>query len=190
MSRDKLEKFILENRNEFDDLEPNPRLFEGVKTRKPKVFLGKWNSAAWKAAAAVAIFVASYFFHDWMSTPQTQQMAESGQLAEEPSEIFKVLMEAEMYYTAQINSRKEEFFKLSSGYPEIRDEVNYELVELDSIYAELKRDLRDNAANQEVIEAMIQNYRIKLDILEDVLRQMHAAKNEENEKEKRNETQL
>ena len=190
MSRDKLEKFILENRDGFDAFEPNPKLFEGVETRKPKVLLGKWSNMAWKAAAAVAIFVASYFFHEWMNTSQTPQMAENGEKTEEPSEIFKVLMEAEMYYTSQINSRKEEFFHLSSGYPELRDEINYELVELDSIYAELKRDLRDNAANEEVIEAMIQNYRIKLDILEDVLRQMRAAKNDENEKEKRNETQL
>ena len=190
MSRDKLEKFIVDNRDEFDEFEPNPQLFDGIKIRKPKVFPGKWNSVAWKAAAAMAIFVASYFFHDWMNTPQTPQMAENGEMAEEPSEIFKVLMEAEMYYTSQINSRKEEFYHLSSGYPEIRDEINYELVELDSVYSELKRDLRDNAANQEVIEAMIQNYRIKLDILEDVLRQMRAAKNDENGKEETHETQL
>lgn len=190
MKKDKLEKFILDHREEFDDFEPNPALFEGVKTRQPKVFLGKWNNAAWKAAAAVVIFIASYFFHDWMNAPETPQLANVEEPAEQPSEIFKILMEAEMYYTSQINSKKEEFYYLSSGYPEIQQEINYELVELDSVYAELKRDLKDNAANQEVIEAMIQNYRIKLDILEDVLQQMHAAKKDENGKEESHEIEL
>lgn len=191
MSRDKLEQFIRDNQDGFDEFEPDPRLFEGVKTRKPKATMSRWNSVLWKAAAAVAIFVASYFFHDWVNTPpENQGIVEVSTESEQPSEIFKVLMEAELYYTSEINTRKQEFYHLSSGNPEIRNEVNYELVELDSVYAELKRDLRDNAANQEVIEAMIQNYRIKLNILEDVLHQMRAAKNEDNGKEESHETQL
>jgi hypothetical protein len=43
------------------------------------------------------------------------------------------------------------------------------MAHLDSIRTDLKKDLKDNVANQEVIEAMIQNYRIKLQLLEDML---------------------
>jgi hypothetical protein len=56
---------------------------------------------------------------------------------------------------------------------------------MDKVFEELKEDLRDNAANEEVIEAMIQNYRLKLDILEEMLYRLKQArqpqKDEENE---------
>jgi len=190
MSRDKLEQFMLDNRDEFDEFEPNPAIFAGVKTRKAKLSMGKWNSIAWKAAAAVAIFVSSYFFHDWVNAPDQSQMAVVSDETEQPSEIFQVLMEAEMYYTSQINTKKEEFYHLSSANPGIREEIDAELVDLDEVYADLKSDLKDNAANEEVIEAMIQNYRIKLHILEDVLKQMNNANMNENRKEEGHETEI
>ena len=43
------------------------------------------------------------------------------------------------------------------------------------MFNELKIDLKDDAANEEVIEAMIQNYRIKLQILEEILTQLKNA---------------
>jgi len=45
------------------------------------------------------------------------------------------------------------------------------------VYEELKNDLDDHAANQEIIEAMIQNYRLRLGILEQILAQL-IEKNE------------
>jgi hypothetical protein len=39
---------------------------------------------------------------------------------------------------------------------------------LDSIFSNIKKDLKDNVATQEVVEALIQNYRIKIRILEDM----------------------
>lgn len=190
MSSDKLEQFVRDHRDEFDEFEPNPALFSGVKTRKVKFTMGTWKSVAWKAAAAVAIFVSSYFFHDWMNDSDRTQIFVVTEEQEKPSEIFKVLMEAEMYYTSEINNKKEEFYHLSSANPAIRAEIDAELVDLDEVYADLKRDLKDNAANEEVIEAMIQNYRIKLDILEDVLHQMNAANNPQNGKGENHETEL
>lgn len=190
MSRDKLEQFIRESREEFDEFEPDPALFDGIKTRKPAISMVRWNSVVWKAAAAVAIFVASYFFHDWVNISSPSEIAMATDEREAPSEIFKMLVEAEMYYTSQINVKREEFYLLTANSPEIQREINYELVELDSVYADLKRDLKDNAANEEVISAMIQNYRIKLDILEDVLQQMQDAKNIENKKEESHEVEL
>lgn len=191
MSRDKLEKFMRDHRDEFDEFEPDPALFEGVKTRPPVLQMARWNSVLWKAAAVVAIFVGSYFFHDWMSKKPVQpQMATEMNRTDETSEIVKVLIEAEAFYSAQIESRREEFYHLAQGNARLKKEIDYELVELDSIYADLKRDLKDNASNQAVIEAMIQNYRIKLDILEDVLEQLQQAKQRKQKKEGANEVEL
>ncbi|MGD2034222.1 MAG: hypothetical protein PVF73_04140, partial [Bacteroidales bacterium] len=51
----------------------------------------------------------------------------------------------------------------------LEEELQTDLSELDSIYEGLKDDLKDNIANHEVIEAMIQNYRLRIAILEDML---------------------
>ena len=55
--------------------------------------------------------------------------------------------------------------------------------ELDQVYEELKEDLNDNASNPEVIEAMILNYRVKLEILEELLDQLKAKENHDEEDE-------
>ncbi len=188
MSKDNLEQFIQNNRQAFDSFDPDPGLFRGVKTRRPVVRMHAWSSLVWKAAAVAAIFVAGYFANDWISrVPPAPMHAETHA---GNTDIVTMLIEAEAYYTAQIDSRKKEFYTLASGNPQLKQEIDYELVELDSIYGELKRDLKDNAANEEVIEAMIQNYRIKLNILEDVLGQMQAAKHRNNQKEEKHATQL
>jgi len=64
---------------------------------------------------------------------------------------------------------------LLSTYPDLGSELNRDFSELDSICLELKQDLKDNVSNQEVIEALIQNYRIKLTILEDLLNQLEKS---------------
>jgi len=92
-------------------------------------------------------------------------------------------MEAEAYYTSRIDLKKDEVFRLTAGNPEIRREIDMELVDLDRVYDELKKDLKDNAANQEVIEAMIQNYRLKLDILEEMLMAIKQSNEPQNEKD-------
>ena len=51
---------------------------------------------------------------------------------------------------------------------------------------DIKKDLKDNIANQDVIEALIQNYRIKINILEDMLTVLKANENN-HEKEKSHE---
>ena len=48
--------------------------------------------------------------------------------------------------------------------------------ELDKIYKGLKNDLKDNVSNEEVIEAMIQNFRLKLQLLEEIQRQLQSQK--------------
>ena len=182
MSPDKLEKYILDHREDFDDLEPDQALWDRVDTRKAPVIRINWKDIAWKAAAVAVIFVASYFFHDYMAS-RRQPSPMMGENRSEASPMAKELIEAEAYYTSRIDLKKDEVFRLTAGNPEIRREIDMELVDLDRVYNELKADLNDNAANEEVIEAMIQNYRLKLDILEEMLMMLKQSNEPQNEKD-------
>ena len=96
--------------------------------------------------------------------------------------MVRELIEAEAYYSSLISIKKEEVFRLTASNPEVRHEIDMEMVDLDRVFSELKEDLKDNADNEEVIEAMIQNYRVKLDILEEMLLELKQTNESQTEK--------
>ena len=185
MNPDKFEKYILDHREQFDDQEPDPAIWDRIGTRKAPVFRINWKDVAWKAAAVAAIFMASYFFHDYMGSRNQSSEKLLGKNMEEASPMVRELIEAEAYYSSIISQKKEEIFRLTASNPDIRHEIDMEMVDLDRVYSELREDLKDNAHNEEVIEAMIQNYRLKLDILEEMLYQLKQS--DESQKEHENE---
>lgn len=187
MSQDKLEKYILNHRDEFDDQDPDPAIWDRIGTRKAPVLRLHWRSIAWKVAAAVAIFIASYFFHDYMSARKDSFPGYfTGSQETETSPMIRELIEAEAYYTSQIELRKNEVYQLTVAYPEIRHEIDMEMVEMDNVFSELKEDLKDNTSNEEVIEAMIQNYRLKLQILEEMLFRIRQANEQQKQQQHEN----
>jgi hypothetical protein len=68
--------------------------------------------------------------------------------------------------------------QISNYRDEIDPQIFEDLEALDQAMAELENDLRDNIDNEEVINAMIQNYRIKLEILEQIQAQLENEDNE------------
>jgi len=59
-------------------------------------------------------------------------------------------------------------------YPELEDEIETDLSELESMYKVLKTDLEENISNRSVIEAMIENNRYRLKLCDDVLEQINC----------------
>jgi chromosome segregation ATPase len=78
------------------------------------------------------------------------------------------LAETEKYYSGLIQTKLKELQGTLSSYPELKDGLHKDLAELDSVYRDLKKDLKDNVSNEEVVDAMIQNYRLKLKLLEQI----------------------
>ena len=83
------------------------------------------------------------------------------------------IQETQVYYQDMIDS------KLNLVKTQIDDEqLLYDLEQLDVAFAELTTDLKDNAQNEEVVQAMIDNYRLKLKILERILEDLDEGKDE------------
>ncbi|MFO7613936.1 MAG: hypothetical protein R6W71_04775 [Bacteroidales bacterium] len=184
MKPDKLEKYILDHREAFDDQEPDPAMWDRIEKRRAPVLRLHWQGIAWRAAAVAVIFIASYFFHDYMSGRKAARndlftWSQDG----EPSPMLRELIEADAYYTSLIDLRRNEVYRLTEAYPEIRNEIDYELIAMDKVFSELKEDLKDNTSNEEVIEAMIQNYRLKLEILEDMLHRIKQANEQQKQQQ-------
>ncbi len=177
MQTDPLEDFILENREQFDDLEPGPGVWDRIEKRRAPVLGIGWKAVMWRAAAVVIIFFSSYiFFRLTDKDPVQQRQNVYSSATEEQSPLANNLKEAEIYYSSQIEYKRSEVIRLSDDDPSIREIIDSEMVDLDKVFQELKDDLKDNTDNEEVIEAMIQNYRIKLEVLEEVLYQLKQSK--------------
>jgi hypothetical protein len=177
MQPDRLEEFILENREQFDDLEPRPDVWDRIEKPKTPVLGIGWKNIAWRAAAVVIIFFSSYIFFRLTDKDPVQPAGNLySEFEDEQSPLYEELREAEIYYTSQIEFMRTEAIRLSEDDPGIREIIDMEMVDLDKIFQELKNDLQDNTDNEEVIEAMIQNYRIKLEVLEEILMQLKQAK--------------
>jgi hypothetical protein len=182
MKTDRLEQFMRENRDAFNDADPDPLIWDRIEKRPAPIRTLRWQTVAWRAAAVVIIFSASWFLHDVVDRNDSQNVTrEQAGLIEEQSPLVRELFEAEVYYSSQIEFKKEEIFRLVDNNTDIVNEIDGEFIELDKIYDDLKKDLSDNAANEEVIEAMIMNYRIKLDILEEMLHAIQESETENND---------
>ena len=178
--KDPLEQFISENHDSFDSFEPSESIWENIETPRRTIKINFVKSFS-QVAAVGLIFVASYFFWEWQHNRNSGNNSSVVTL----EQAFPELPEAEVYYSSQVSNKLQQIKKIAETQPEIIAEIMTDFNELDSIYGDLRNDLNDNAANEEIIDAMIENYRIKLEILEDLLIQFQQ-KNTPNEEDNQN----
>ena len=177
---DYLEKFIRDNRDDLDRYTPSKSIWRGISTgmRKRRPSLIIWLSAA--AIITVIFGTAAFFFY----------RSNEGMTGYREKEFSSILMktipqlnETEIYYNNLVNDLYSKATPLMTRHPDIEKELNDDLSQLDSICADIKKDLKDNVANQEVIEALISNYRIKIRLLNEML---DLLKQNENNPQKTN----
>jgi hypothetical protein len=163
--KDRLEDFVKDHNAEFDLHEPNPELWKGIKKEIARNKEWQWRFYLSRAAIVILIFGASF-------AAQRLWLRSESKIAKQTDKMnieIPELREAEIYYTGVIDAKLREAKPMLSKFPSLEKELHIDLFELDSINKCLKNDLQDNIANQEVIEAMIQNYRLRISILEDML---------------------
>jgi hypothetical protein len=89
--------------------------------------------------------------------------------------ISDEMADTEAYYASQI-AEKIKIIEFAEGT--LDPQVQNQLRILDEDYQSLKKDLNDNADSEEVINAMIEYYRLKLSVLQSILDEVQ--KNEDN----------
>lgn len=184
---DKLEKFVRENRVAFDDKTPKHLVWEGIEARlnqqvapetTPKIIPLRSRLYQYTKIAAVALllltiggFMGSY----WTSQKQTEQLS-FGAINEEYQEL-------ETFYSEQVNLQMTQLKKYR-----IDESLMNDIKELDASFSELKKELKRSgkeADNEVIINAMIENYQSKIDILERVLNHLER-KNKDKQSIKNN----
>lgn len=172
---DNFEKHIKENKEAFNvhKVDKN-RLWEGIASQleeddKVKV-IPLWKSRKLRVAASIILLMGlSFSIFLMVGTPISQ--AGEGYASEE-------LLDIDMYYKNLVYQQ----VQLVKNHPTLATEDKEEFLsfmdELDYEYEQLKLEMQNNLDNELVLEAIVNNYKKRIELIENLLKQINASKNE------------
>lgn len=174
---DKLKKYISENEEHFDS-----SLSEGHFDRflalqeKQALDIEKRSTLPINILMKVAAITVLVLGVGWMlfNLGKMQGSQEFTSTDSNP-EYSDELKEAEFFFTEQVNLKKNEVLAFSSPGNQDTKQIMEELKKLELQYEDLTEELSLNQENPQIINAMIENYRIRLSVLERLLKQLKKS---------------
>ncbi len=165
---EKLEKYIVDNREDFDCAVPNLKVWAAIDKTLEEQQVGK-RVQMWKylrvAAAAAMLVIAGGIGGVYLNGNFDKNQGAIAQLAPEHADLEK-------YYTEQVEQKTKQLVSLKhEGYVNVQEDLK----KLDDTFLELMQEYQKlpPGSGDMVIQAMLENYQTKLDILERVLEKVH-----------------
>ncbi|MDQ6478707.1 hypothetical protein [Dyadobacter sp. LHD-138] len=164
--KDRLERFVRDNRDGFDVFLPQDSLWDRIENSIPSVPAEPQKKVRrlsspyfdWRIAAGVILALGTgYLFY----------LNNEYGVTRDPGVALKVPAYAREFnqYNTLIDEKRSEILKLASNSPELYRDFSADLKSLENSYQNLKSDL-GNAPNQEaLIRAMIENLQFQVDLL-------------------------
>jgi hypothetical protein len=96
------------------------------------------------------------------------------------SEVSPEYREVENYYVHQVNLMENELESIDLlNNNEQKAMLFSEMKSMDSVYVQLQKELKANPNDERIINAMIEHYQTKLDVMTFILNQLKAIRNEQ-----------
>ncbi len=167
--KDRLERFVRDNRSGFDTEEPDARLWEKIESRLAPPLREtprQLNNSRWKrqitydwrvAAAVLVLFLAGFLVY---------VNGEYG-LTRDPQMAFQVPAYAKEVnqYTQIINEKRSQIKKLAAHKPELYSDFALELDRLEKAYVGLRSELPQSPDPETLLHAMVRNLQWQVDLL-------------------------
>jgi hypothetical protein len=94
-------------------------------------------------------------------------------------EVSPRYKEVENYYLHQVNLMEDEIVDVKlKDNPEQRQELMKEMKSMDSVYVSLQKELKANPNDERIINAMIEHYQTKLEVMTYIVDQLKTIKND------------
>lgn len=160
---DQLEKFVRNHRAEFDGSNPDPGLWSAIEDRLPRKEAKRFT--IWKvtsvAAVGLVLILSGVIVGMSLNNSSVKSTAE-----------YMEYREAEQYYNMQLQQRVSALSEFTYD-PTIDDDLD----ELQTVYDELTTELEDGMEpnKNDIIQALIQNYQTRVDLLERVLERLEEG---------------
>ncbi|MBK9336608.1 MAG: hypothetical protein IPM98_08435 [Lewinellaceae bacterium] len=165
---DTLEAFIRSNRDAFDAQTPDQRVWAAIEQAAPakgaKVVYVNWHRNLLRAAASIALLIAGINIGIWYA-------GSNGQAGMAMSDISTEYAELEQYYERDISTKKSKLTRFAAYSDK---NVLDDLRQMDGMMNELRQELANvpPGNREQVVRAMIENYKAKAAILERVLQHL------------------
>jgi hypothetical protein len=179
---DNIEKIIIENLERFDEFEPNAGHFDRFEARlnklhkKPVITFGiVWKAAAVLVFALMAVNQGSIYFSKDNSPIFGFRKSSEISLASVSPEH----KETEFYYTTAINegmTQWDRFAKEGLVTAEEQKALEHEMEEFEKIYKNLQNDLKANPGDDRIVNAMIEYYQAKLNVINMIINKLQEIK--------------
>jgi hypothetical protein len=181
-AKDNIEEIILNNLKELNDFEPKEGHFErfqeklNTQKKKRKITF----NVVWKVAAAIIFVLLAvnqaniYFSSENENSFLTKNNSEFSLASVSPE-----YQEVEFYYTNAINVGLDQWNSLQAdGFvsEEEQDLLDSELGEFEERFKTLQADLAANPNDERVINAMLEYYRTKLNIINMIVGKLEEVK--------------
>ena len=170
-----IEDILRNNRDFFEDAEPSKGHFE----RFERKLEARFGSKAIKRsivpyllrAAVVTLLVTLSSLWTWehFIRPDSNRMT-LGQVSPQYKEV-------ESYYIHQVNLMEGEIVNLDPSHnPEQKEMLLSEMKSMDSVYVSLQKELKANPNDERIINAMIEHYQTKLEVMSYIVNQLKTVK--------------
>jgi hypothetical protein len=183
--KDKWKKFADDHQEEFNEASPEDVFFEKISPRiksseGPRLIR---LSVVLKIAAAFIVLIGLtifYLLQQKSDKMESKSLAKNETVKDERLVFAKVnpeLAEAEFYYVNQIDQLMEE---VENNH--LTTEVKEILEQLDAEFDLLKKEMGEQVNSEQIITALMENYRLKIKLLEKLLNSYNSnEKNHEKE---------
>jgi hypothetical protein len=175
----RLEDFIQNNREEFDDLEPRANLWSRIETELPEQFNEQKREAktfslgfVLRVAAILITVMGVSFFVYLQRQPATVNYAA----------INPEYAKQRVQYTSLIAGQRTELKSIAKTDPQLYKEFTAEISKMDSTYKKLNKDLLTSPNQEAVLRAMIRNLQVQTEVLNqqlNVIEQFNDFKNQQ-----------
>lgn len=165
----KLEDFIHQHRDAFDDREPSDKVWNQVASAVlPPRRRNLWdNVVIWRAAAILLLALSSYLLWNRVSIRQSQEVA------------LKEFNDAEAFYTQQISDKEAMIndFQKSEGL----NGFTHDFQQLEAMYLVLKEEMRTRPSKK-VKDALVLNLLVRIDLLNQQLHRLEEGDEDADDK--------
>lgn len=183
--KDKLERFVRDNREAFDDHEPSNDLWakiaKNTTTTKPKskvLVLKEWFGNSQKFVLGMAAGFAIFLLISYLAYNYVKPTSQDSEIMAMSPTYGKELTQ----FATLIETKREELKVLALENPELYHQFDTELTVLDQNYQHLRKELPKNPNQEELLKAMVQNLTFQIEMLNQQLAIIQKIKDVKNEK--------
>ena len=209
MKKDKLERFVRDNREAFDDREPPNDLWQKIETgldnqqitQRFPAGTGPHNESPFQQVHKNPFRTGGFRFRsqqigwpslDWRVAASVAVLLLAGSflyvnyqygIAHQPEVVAAspVYAKEVVQYTRLIDDKRAELKQMTEGNPALYREFAQDLDRLENSYQSLKADLSQNPNQDVLIQAMIQNLHYQINLLNEQLRVIQRINQQTNE---------